>query len=86
MVVNQRIINFLICLDQLIFNIITLGSSSPDETMSAAAYRLEQDGKLIGKIFRPLIDYMFFFDPKHCEESYKSEFEKKQLPTEYRRE
>ena len=53
---------------------------------STAAYILEQDGKLIGKIFRPLIDYMLFFDPKHCEESYKSEFEKKQLPNEYRRE
>jgi hypothetical protein len=41
--------------------------------MSSAAWRLEQKGKIQGKIFRPLIDWLFWFDPDHCKTSYESE-------------
>ena len=70
---KRRLLNFLICLDQLVFSIITLGSSAPDETMSAAAWRLERERRLAGYVFRPLIDLLFLFDPDHCENAYKAE-------------
>jgi hypothetical protein len=70
---KQRILNLLIAIDQLIYVVITLGSGCPDETMSSAAWRLEQKGKIQGKIFRPLIDWLFWFDPDHCRTSYESE-------------
>lgn len=80
----QRLKNIMIAIDQLIWTIITFGKGCPDETMSAAAYRLEQQGKIQGKVFRPVIDFLFFFDNNHCKESYFSEINKKQLPKEYR--
>ena len=70
---RARLLNVLICADQLAFSLLTLGSSAPDETMSAAAYRLEQAGRWPGRIFRPLIDALFWFDPTHCKTSYESE-------------
>ncbi len=69
----RRIINVLICIDQLTFALITLGSSAPDETLSAAAYRLERQGRWPGRIFRPLIDRIMFFDPHHCRRAYEAE-------------
>jgi len=68
-----RIINVLICLDQLAFSVLTLGSAAPDETMSAAAYRLEQQGRWPGKLFRPIIDKIMFFDHAHCHRAYQAE-------------
>lgn len=73
MKLKQRIVNVLVALDQLVFSIITLGSSAPDETMSAAAYRLELAGRWPGRVFRPLIDALFFFDEHHCERAYWAE-------------
>jgi hypothetical protein len=70
---KQRILNVLIAIDQLIYVIITLGRGNPDETMSAAAWRLEQKGHPAGKVFRPLIDALFWFDGDHCRKSYASE-------------
>jgi len=76
----SRIINFLICVDQLLFCVITLGSSAPDETISSAAYRLELQGRLPGKVFRPLIDKIMFFDPDHCRKAYRAEINGFQRP------
>lgn len=70
---KQRLINILIALDQLVFALLTLGSSAPDETISAAAWRLDRTGRWPGKLFRPLIDALFFFDPLHCQKSYEAE-------------
>lgn len=82
--VIQRILNVLICLDQLGLSILTLGASSPDETMSAAAWRWEKNGILRGRILRPLIDRLFWFDTDHCKTSYESEINRAHLPREYR--
>lgn len=72
--VIDRILNILICLDQLVFSVITLGSSAPDETISAAAYRLEKSGRIAGKIFRPLIDLLFYpIQRNHCHLAYLAE-------------
>ena len=81
----NRLKNFLICLDQFIFNVFTLGKSYPDETMSAASYRLEQSGKILGKVFRPLIDFLFSgFESEHCKKSFESEKFGNHLPKEYK--
>ena len=71
----------LIAIDQLAN---TLLAGSPDETLSARAYRTEQQGKVFGRFFRPLIDGLFFFDPSHCRNAYNAEFHKLQLPGTYR--
>jgi hypothetical protein len=75
----------MIAVDQLLYSIITLGYASPIETMSAAAYRLEQEGRLVGKIFRPLIDCLFWFDPLHCHVSYMNLKQLTYLPDDYQR-
>lgn len=38
---NRRILNLLIALDQLAWVILTLGNGMPDETISAALWRME---------------------------------------------
>jgi hypothetical protein len=71
---QQRILNILIAIDQLLWVLCTFGHASPDETISAGCYRMEMQGKVQGKLFRPLIDY--FFSPlqkEHCKKSYESE-------------
>ena len=70
---KRRILNGLIALDQLFFVLITLGNAAPDETMSAAAWRMEKAGKWQGKVFRPLIDRLFWFDPDHCQKAFQAE-------------
>ncbi len=72
---------FLIAFDQLINTMI---GGYADETLSARAWRADRDGKILGKIFRPIIDCLFFFDPQHCFTSYLAEYERKQFPKEYR--
>ncbi len=81
---KQRILNILIALDQLAYVIVTIGEGHPDETLSAAAWRLEKSGKPWGCITRPLIDALFWFDKNHCENSYTAELKRSQLPKEYR--
>lgn len=58
--------------------------SYADETLSARAYRAHRDGKVLGKLFMPLIDVLFFWQgPGHCKNAYTKEFERKNYPTEY---
>jgi hypothetical protein len=82
---RHRFINLLIALDQLAWVVLTMGKGMPDETISAAAYRMEQRGRLAGRVLRPLIDALFRpFERDHCLMSYKSEIIGSQLPTFYR--
>lgn len=69
----------LIAVDQLA-NALLAGW--PDETLSSRAWRWEQDGVRVWP--RRLIDRIFFWEPKHCRESYVSEREGRQLPPELR--
>lgn len=78
---KQYLLNNAIAFDQ---QINTLLGGTPDETLSARAYRTEQQNKAFGKLFRPLIDALFFFDPNHCRKAYNAEFHKLQLPESYR--
>ena len=82
---KRRILNVLIALDQFLFCLATLGHSSPDETLSAAAWRWEQAGKLRGRVLCPLIDALFLpFERDHCRTSFESEVNRLHLPKEYR--
>jgi hypothetical protein len=61
----------LIWLDIAIFKILTLNQAKPGETISAAAYRAEQQGRWLGKIARPVIDFLIPFGPQpHCYQAY----------------
>lgn len=85
--VRRRTLNLLVAIDQLLWVVITLGNGSPDETISAALYRMEQQTKRAGRWFRPVVDFLFRpFERDHCRKSYISEFKKLQLPREYRAE
>ena len=55
----MTVLDALIKLDQVVFQVITLGVAKKGETISAAAWNAELTGKLAGKIFRPIIDFIF---------------------------
>ena len=81
---KQRTLNLLIATDQLAYVLLTLGAGHPDETLSAAAWRTEQKGRLLGRIFRPAIDLLFRpFERDHCRKSFESERNGRHLPKEY---
>jgi hypothetical protein len=76
----------LVAIDQLAWVVLTLGNGMPDETISAAACRMERQGKLAGRVLRPLIDLMFWpIERDHCRLSFESEVHGHQLPVAYRK-
>lgn len=77
---TTRLLRILIALDIFLFALLTMGDARRNETISAACWSLEQDGKLLGRIFRPLIDALFFFDARHCESSFRDE-QQNPIPT-----
>ena len=72
----------LIALDQLVNAIF---NGWPDETMSSRSYRWYIEGKRSWPMY--CIDALFLFigDVNHCEESWRSEANRKQLPKSLRR-
>ena len=82
---KQRLLHIGIAVDQLLYVLLTLGAGSPDETLSAAAWRTERAGKWLGRVFRPLIDALFWpFERNHCRAAFESEKLGRHLPKEYR--
>jgi hypothetical protein len=78
---KKYLLNIAIALDQMAN---TLRGGSPDETLSAAAWRTEQKGRLLGRVFRPLIDLTFtLLEKEHCRKSFESERDGRHLPKEY---
>jgi hypothetical protein len=85
MVIKQRLLNLLVAVDQLLWVTLTFGEGMPDETISAASYRMEREGRPSGKLLRPLLDVLFSpFERDHCRLSFESELRGTQLPPEYR--
>lgn len=83
--VKKRILNILIVLDQLIWVLISLGKGSPDETISSASYRGWLHDHPIGKIAKPVIDFLFLpIQKNHCRKAWESEVLRKQLPKSFR--
>lgn len=71
----------LIAIDQTLNVLIFFFSKSgafADETLSAHAFRLEMERGITWP--RKIIDTLLFFDKDHCQESYMSEIERRQLP------
>jgi hypothetical protein len=68
-------------------NTLLLGYA--DETLSARAWRAYAKGRIFGRIFKPLIDALFFWqsqpnDRGHCYNAYLKEKDRRNLPPEYR--
>ena len=81
----QRLLHMLIALDQFVFSRITLGKAYPDETMSSAAWAMEQQGRWQGKLFRPVIDCLFWpVQHDHCQSAWLAEKYRLQLPPDQR--
>ena len=73
--------NIAIAFDQLIN---TLLGSQPDETLSAKAWRM----RLVSPAWHAaqvVIDALFFWQTEHCKAAYFAEWERSQLPGEYRK-
>lgn len=82
---KRRLLHLLIAIDQLAWVVLTLGNGSPDETISAAAWRMEQQGKIAGRVLRPLVDLLFLpIEKDHCRKAWLSEVHRSQLPSAYK--
>lgn len=80
----RYVLHLFIAIDQFF---TTLFGGFPDETLSSYAYRLHVNGKPGGKIFRPVIDWLFSWQKTpygHCEASYQEERLRYQFPPELR--
>lgn len=67
------------------------------ETLSARSWRAYRDGRIFGKIFMPVIDALFFWQPadpqilnedgvpikSHCQRAYWKEVRRRHEPSEY---
>jgi len=74
-------LRLLLAIDQL-FNVL-LCNGEPDETMSAASYRMHRGGRWWGWMM-PVIDLMFWWQgPNHCRNAYLKELSRAQYPKEY---
>lgn len=71
----------LVAIDQLL-NAILFGFA--DETLSSRAYRADRDEKLFGRLFRPVIDTLFFWQDRHCYQSYLAEVQRRQYSKNFR--
>lgn len=61
-----------------------VSGGSPDETISARAYRQAEAGNTFWKIGRTLIDWLFFWQPQHTKDAYLAEQARCHLPGSYR--
>lgn len=75
--------NIGIGIDQTVNCVIKLvdGWGTPDEMLSARAWRLREEHPTL----RKMIDGLFFWDKNHCEECYWIEMDRKQLPIDYQK-
>lgn len=67
------IARFLFWIDVKVFWLVTLGTSKPDETISAASWSLKLDGKWQGGVAVPVIDVLarLVGDGRdHCQRAY----------------
>lgn len=63
------------------FNVLLGGYA--DETLQSRAYRAWRGDKIFGRIFKPLIDTLFFWEDNHCRIAYVAEIEKRQFPPDF---
>ena len=71
---RQRALIALIAMDHLALVLLTMGNCARGETISASAWRQEQNGRLQGRIARPVIDWLFtWIERDHCSQSWLAE-------------
>ena len=71
---KTRLLRVLIALDIFVFALLTLGGAKRNETFSGAAWSTELDHKWQGRVFRPLIDWLFtWVERDHCLQSWLAE-------------
>lgn len=58
----------------------TLLGGWADETLSSRAYRADLKGRPWGRLMRPLIDSIFFWQKAHCRGAYHAELKRRHLP------
>lgn len=77
---------FVIAFDQLLNVSVTpfQGGAWADETLSSRAYRMDQKGRPWGRLMRPLIDTLFFWQHQHCRQAYEKERSRLHIPPEMR--
>ena len=69
-----RLLALAVAVDCLALSILKMGDHYRGATISAECWELEQQGKWRGKIFRPLVDFLFLWDePAHCASSWLGE-------------
>lgn len=80
------LVQLFIAVDQLLNVLITPGQRGAwaDETLSSRAWRMEQKGKIAGRVLRPLIDKIMFLERDHCRRAFLAERARLQLPPEAR--
>jgi hypothetical protein len=67
-----RALIILWAVDHLLLALITLGNCHSYEMVSSALYSLELDRKMVGIVFRPLVDLLLRpLGPNHCRNSYE---------------
>ncbi len=80
----RYLINIFIAFDQL-FTVLVGGF--PDETLSSYAYRMHVQNKPWGRVWRPIIDWLFSWQKLpggHCYDAYQAERTRYQLPPVFR--
>lgn len=78
---SRYVLQVLVALDQLVTALL---GGWADETLSSYAWRLDQAGKPWGRVMRPLIDALFFWQRGHCRACYLAERARAQMPPELR--
>ena len=64
-------LNFLIWVDVQLFRLITFGNCKKGETISAASWDLLLNDKWQGKLFVPIIDFLFSpVQKEHCRKAW----------------
>lgn len=90
--IRHNLVQLFIAVDQVANVLCTLLTSPAwsDETLSSRAWRAERKGRVMGRIWRPLIDVLFLWqriDPPatgHCHQAYIRERDRIGLPPEMR--
>ena len=78
---KQYFWNLLLGFDQL-FNVLLGGL--PDEIISSRCHRKAKAGQWFWKFLSKIVDKIFFWDKRHCLESFENEKRGEHLPEELR--
>ena len=73
MKIQERFLILFWAWDHALLATVTLGKCKPYEMISSALWSLEQDGRVIGQLLRPVVDVatFVFTGPDHCRKSYE---------------